>query len=112
MSPRPWTGWPTSTAPTAGPEGRPGGPAGGAAQAAAAGRGIFQQRCQNCHGAQGRGARAAPMLTNLNNSSDGDLYQTIHDGRNNRMPPFGMQLSDAQITGIIAYLRHLGPPRQ
>jgi cytochrome c5 len=65
---------------------------------------IFQQKCQNCHGAQGQGARG-PSLLKLN-KSDVEIRQTIHNGHD-KMPAFGNQMTPAQMDTVVAYVRKL-----
>lgn len=81
-----------------------GGPMGGAPlSASASGSEIYQARCQKCHGPNGQGT-GAPALTKLAGMSDAEIHQLVHDGRK-RMPAFGSQLSDAQITSVVTYVK-------
>jgi mono/diheme cytochrome c family protein len=94
------------------------------------GRDLYVERCVLCHGSSGQGwdwsqkvarppvdvpdlAQVAPQR------SDAYLFAIIKDGgeavaRTRFMPPFGFQLSDAEVWDIVAYVRALsrtGTPR-
>ncbi len=92
--------------------GQPGGPGGGMQGGGrgkpiaenASGAEIYQAKC-NCHGPEGKGGRA-PVLTSVASRSDADLTKIIHDGHD-KMPAFASQLSDAQITKVVAYIKGL-----
>ena len=81
-----------------------GGGKGGPVAENATGAEIYQAKC-NCHGPEGKGGRA-PVLTAVSSRSDSDLTTIIHDGKG-KMPAFGTQLSDAQITKVVAYIKQL-----
>ncbi len=81
-----------------------GGGRGGPVAENATGVEIYQAKC-NCHGPEGKGGRA-PVLTSVASRSDEDLTKIIHDGHD-KMPAFSTQLSDAQITKVVAYLKQL-----
>jgi predicted CXXCH cytochrome family protein len=84
----------------------------------AAGRAIYQEKCQACHGYDGRGTTAAgsglyPPPLSLNraaiaqrNRTDGELFYLIRNGiRNTGMP--GWQLPDQQIWQVVSFIRNL-----
>src|SRR5712691_6469017 len=92
------------------------------------GQRIFLQRCQTCHGPDGRGnGPAAPSMSprprNLTRGqfkykstavgappADADLVRTVRDGlRASAMPYFGDLLSDGELRAVVAYVRSLGP---
>ena len=81
------------------------------------GRGIFSGRCSHCHGEYGEGdGRMSKILKdpppfNLTQSVMPELY--LRDivsrggeklGRSPRMPPFGGDLSEAEINSVVGYL--------
>jgi len=76
---------------------------------------TFKSKCTLCHGADGAGQttlgkqlQAANLRSkDVQKKSDAELRKTIHDGNGN-MPPFGDQLSDEQISGLVQYVRTLG----
>lgn len=79
------------------------------------GAATFKTKCTLCHGADGTGnttlgkqLQAANLHSkDVQKRSDAELHKIIHDGNGN-MPPFGDQLSDEQIDGVIKYVRALG----
>jgi mono/diheme cytochrome c family protein len=94
------------------------------------GRALFAQLCARCHGAQAVGQDplhpfgsadrkvgfVAPALNGRGHASlhaPRELFALIKDGGSipgSPMPAWGAQLSDAQITAVIAYLYGLWPP--
>jgi cytochrome c6 len=76
---------------------------------------IFKGKCVLCHGADGRGntplgkqLQAADLRSkDVQKLSDAELHQIVHDGKAN-MPPFADQLSDAEISHVVRYIRGLG----
>jgi len=86
-------------------------PLAGRADAAAAGHRLYDQTCQSCHGAAGRGDRG-PALdsgTFTHGNDDGDLFHTIRAGvPGSQMPPFPA-LTDEQTWQLVTYLRSLSP---
>ena len=69
---------------------------------------IYAERCSECHGKTGQGV-SAPSLGDqvlLAFASDHYLRYAIVNGRDGTpMQPFGEELSDAEINGVVAYLR-------
>ena len=82
--------------------GGPRGGGGGPVAANASGAEIYQAKC-GCHGPDGKGKRA-PALTDVGGDSDSKLTGIIHNGKD-KMPAFGTQLTDAQITKVVAYVK-------
>ena len=74
--------------------------------AGATGSEIFQQKCVVCHGMNGSGG-FGPRLTDLSDLSDAQLHTIVHNGKG-QMPALAGQLSDAQISAVIAHVRTLG----
>ncbi len=95
----------------------------GAAGDPARGRTLYLERCALCHGDRGQGwdwgrkvetppvpvpdlAQAGPQR------SDAFLFDIVKHGgeavgRTRFMPPFGFQLSDADVWDVVAYVRSL-----
>lgn len=82
------------------------------------GRSIYEQRCLECHGAEGRGDGVkAPFLSprpgNLVSAatsakSDKDLLKVIANGRpRTAMPAWKDQLSEEDQQAVLQYLRSL-----
>jgi len=78
------------------------------------GAATFKSKCVLCHGADGTGntplgkqLQAANLRSkDVQKKTNAELHKIIHDGQTN-MPPFGDQLSDAQINQVIKYVRSL-----
>ncbi len=79
---------------------------------------VFAKRCALCHGAEGRGDGLAskglnPKPRNFHDAaymktrSDAQLLEVIHQGKG-AMPKWGGQLSEAEITAVLAHIRELG----
>jgi high-affinity iron transporter len=82
------------------------------------GEGLFTQRCASCHGVAGAGDGAlARSLTRLPpeigtvawqiEHSDEQLAKVVHDGIAGTSMPPSRELSDSQVTSVVAYLRTL-----
>lgn len=70
-----------------------------------AGREIYQQHCQRCHGADGRGeGGTAPLDRNTILQPDFQLLQTLQQGVG-IIPAYSGLLSEEQLRNAIAYLR-------
>lgn len=86
---------------------------------AAAGETTFLQNCAPCHGPTGAGDGpvmveqnlSAPSLSDPERVAQGspaDWFRITRDGRiENLMPPWGNQLTDAQIGDVVAWIWHL-----
>ena len=85
--------------------------------ALALGRTIFSNTCSGCHGSSARGAKCFPNLTDdiwhWGGQPD-QILQTILDGREAVMPPWGKVLTgmggDNAVTSVVAYVRSLSHP--
>lgn len=89
--------------------------------AAPTSRENYKKHCTSCHGADGKsqtrlgrksGAKDLSDKTALDKLSDDEVFKTIKLGRKNakgeeKMEPFGDDLSDAEITELVAYVRTL-----
>jgi mono/diheme cytochrome c family protein len=71
--------------------------------AAAQGQTIFADYCSSCHGQNAEGG-AGP---NLHHETDPAKVQNQVRNGGQRMPPFGTQLSDAQISSVVQYVLSL-----
>lgn len=70
---------------------------------------VYEQACSRCHGADFQGGGGMPALGPGSEAAakpDESLLATITNGRA-RMPSFGNQLTDAQIDGLVVYLREV-----
>lgn len=73
-----------------------------------AGRNLYLNNCAVCHGADGRGARGFPNLTDaawLYGGTPEAIVHTLKYGRTGIMPPLGAALGEAGVTEVVAYLR-------
>ena len=65
--------------------------------------------CLDCHGAEGSGAMG-PSLQDGRwhfGGTDGELFQSIYEGRPDGMPAWGGRISDQQIWRLVAYVQTL-----
>jgi mono/diheme cytochrome c family protein len=81
------------------------------------GAALFRQKCVNCHGADGQGAKGRELFPSIpdfthegwqTRRSDARLRTSISNGKGQHMPPFGRQLSAPEMEAIIRYLRGFG----
>lgn len=91
------------------------------AAAAPTARENYKTHCTSCHGSDGKsqtrlgkksGAKDLSDKAALSKLSDEDVFKTIKEGRKNnkgeeKMEPFGDDMSDAEITELVAYVRTL-----
>ncbi len=76
-------------------------------QAATAGKALFiENKCGNCHPAEGRAGGIGPRLSTANVSDD-NLRNSIKKGRG-AMPAYS-KLSNDQVENLVIYLRALKP---
>ena len=65
--------------------------------------------CAGCHGADGKGAYGPDLSTpnyEYGKSSEA-IRASIADGRDNKMPAFGRQLSAEEIDALVQFLLQL-----
>jgi mono/diheme cytochrome c family protein len=81
----------------------------------------FKKHCSGCHGSDGKaqtrlgrksGAKDISDKQAQAKLTDADVFKTIKNGRKNskgeeKMEPFGDDLSDKEITELVAYVRTL-----
>ncbi len=75
---------------------------------------LFKTKCAACHGADGKGD--SPMAKKLGvrdlaspdvqKQTDDELSAIIQKGKN-KMPAYGKSLNDAQVKGLVGYIREL-----
>lgn len=69
----------------------------------------YARFCAGCHGADGKGGDKGVALAtsqSVAGLSDVELFQIVHDGTKQGMPPFA-QIGDTNIAAIVGYLRVL-----
>lgn len=75
------------------------------------GQSVFANHCAACHGADARGARGFPDLTDTIwhwGGKPDDVLTSVLDGRQAMMPPLAASLGDAQaVDEVIAYVQSL-----
>jgi cytochrome c oxidase cbb3-type subunit 3 len=80
------------------------------ADAVALGRSVYANNCAQCHGADARGAKGFPNLTDADwlwgGTADAVLATIVH-GRNAVMPPWGAALGDQGVAEVTAYVQSL-----
>ena len=74
---------------------------------------LFEQNCATCHGADGKGIqqKGTPNFSSPSvqaGLSDRQIVDTIRNGKAPKMPAWSDKLSDAEITGLAAYIRSFG----
>jgi ubiquinol-cytochrome c reductase cytochrome b subunit len=74
---------------------------------------VFQaKQCRNCHALGGEGGQRGPALDTVATRLTGDeLIRQVLQGRGN-MPAYGNNLSPAETTALVAFLRSLHPRDQ
>jgi ubiquinol-cytochrome c reductase cytochrome b subunit len=70
------------------------------------------KQCRNCHALGGEGGRRGPALDSVATRLTGDqlIRQVLQGGGN--MPAYGKNLSPAETTALVAFLKTLVPPGQ
>lgn len=79
-------------------------------QALAAGRNIFAHNCSTCHGSDARGAEGYPNLANgywLWGGEPDRVLETIQQGREALMTPFGDVLDEQEISRVAVHVQQL-----
>lgn len=75
------------------------------------GQSLFANHCAACHGADARGARGFPDLTDAVwhwGGAPDEILTSVRDGRQAMMPPLaGAFANDAEIDETVAYVRSL-----
>ena len=74
---------------------------------------FIAYNCMDCHGADGSGAMG-PSLADGRwhfGGSNGEVFQSIYEGRPEGMPAWGGRISDADIWRLVTYVRSLNAGR-
>ncbi len=66
---------------------------------------FFQGSCARCHGADRSGGRGPALLPDRLTETDEHYFEIIKNGESGGMPAWGSQLTDEEITALIAFLR-------
>jgi cytochrome c oxidase cbb3-type subunit III len=86
-----------------------------ASLAQTSGEDLFKQKCVVCHGPDGLGnnpmGKALGIVSykspDVLKMKDAELADIIKNGKNNKMPAFNAQLTDAQIKDVLKYVHTL-----
>ena len=73
-------------------------------------RSLFVNNCAICHGVDAKGALGFPNLTNnkwLYGGTENDIKNTITNGRNGKMPPYGQMLGEKNVEYVAKYVKSL-----
>jgi cytochrome c oxidase cbb3-type subunit 3 len=73
------------------------------------GESLFANHCSTCHGSDAQGAVGFPNLVDkdwLYGGQPEQIVQSISNGRNGIMPPWGAALGDVGVTQVAAYIRN------
>ena len=76
----------------------------------AIGERLFLNYCAQCHGSDAGGGRGFPSLRDNDWLYGGDperIGESIRNGRNGIMPPFGTALGEEGVRDVVAYVRSL-----
>jgi mono/diheme cytochrome c family protein len=73
---------------------------------------VFTAKCADCHGTSGKGVSSVgtPDFTNPQFQAaltDAQIAETIRNGKSGRMPAFGAELNNDQVSALNAYVRSL-----
>lgn len=77
---------------------------------------LYTKRCASCHGKDGRAKTFKARFNHArdltdeawqNEASDERLFNSIFNGRGEKMPAFGKKLSEQEINSLVAYIRTL-----
>ena len=80
------------------------------AQDVESGRAVFASRCAACHGTEGGGGELGPsIVSRIPLRADADLEAVIREGLSGAGMPSFANLSRAESTNLIAFLRTLRP---
>jgi mono/diheme cytochrome c family protein len=78
------------------------------------GAAIFKAKCTSCHGADGSGQTPVGKTMKLRDLRSADVQKQtdveltkIISGGKGKMPPYGKQLSEADVAALIAHIRTL-----
>jgi len=78
-------------------------------------RSLYNKRCADCHGRDGRSKSFKGKLTHARDLTDAQwqdrvsderIYNSISNGKE-KMPAFKKKLSEAEINSLTAYVRNL-----
>ncbi len=74
---------------------------------------FVSYNCMDCHGADGSGAMGPSLADNRWHfgGTDGEVFQSIYEGRPDGMPAWGGRIPDDQIWRLVAYVQSLGSGR-
>jgi mono/diheme cytochrome c family protein len=73
-----------------------------------AGRAVYMSICSSCHGSNGVGnLEYVPSFSKCEHleKEDATLIVSVRDGVGGRMPPWGVLLSEREISDAIAFAR-------
>ncbi|HEY6829906.1 MAG TPA: cytochrome-c oxidase, cbb3-type subunit III [Gemmatimonadaceae bacterium] len=79
-------------------------------EAHAMGERLFLNYCAQCHGSDAGGSKGFPNLRDrdwLYGGEPANIRETIENGRNGIMPPFGPTLHEEGVRDVVAYVRSL-----
>ena len=74
------------------------------------GKRLYLTYCMQCHGADARGAKGFPNLTDndwLYGGNPEQIHQTLVAGRQGQMPPFGAALGEEKVKDLANYVMSL-----
>lgn len=85
----------------------------GPAASAQDGPTTYKNKCATCHGADGKGSAIGQKMgvhdftsADVQKETDAEMSEVISKGKG-KMPSYQGKLSDAEIKGLVAYIRSL-----
>jgi cytochrome c oxidase cbb3-type subunit 3 len=71
---------------------------------------FVSYNCMDCHGADGSGAMGPSLADGRFHfgGSDGEVFESIYQGRPEGMPAWGGRIPDDQIWRLVGYVQSLG----
>ena len=73
---------------------------------------LQNKQCRNCHSLGGEGGQRGPALDNVaTRLTDGQLTRQVIQGGGN-MPAYGRNLSPAEVSALVAFMRTLHAPNE
>jgi len=79
------------------------------------GRRLFNwYNCSGCHGGHGGGGMGPSLRDKvwLYGDRDGQIFDSIAQGRSNGMPAWGTKIPDQQIWQLVAYIKSMRTPQE
>jgi mono/diheme cytochrome c family protein len=82
--------------------------------APAAGKVLFEEHCEDCHGAGAAGGRKAPSLLarEVQEATPGTLFWILSNGVVRKKMPVWSKLPEPERWQLVSYIKSLGPQQE